>query len=99
MMVCLDLGYRVGRRGARKQPESFHEAVGAIEAAVFALVGLLLGFSFARGTSRLDARRPLIIREANAIGTAYLRLERLPGESQAEMRRLFREYMDARLRA
>lgn len=39
--------------------ESAHEGIGTIEAAVFALLGLLLGFSFAGGTSRLDARRPV----------------------------------------
>ena len=68
-----------------------------MEAAVFALLGLLLGFSFAGGTSRLDARRQLIVQEANAIGTAYLRLNLLPSTEQPEMRRLFREYVDARL--
>ena len=68
-----------------------------MEAAVFALLGLLLGFSFAGGTSRLDARRQLIVQEANAIGTAYLRLDLLPTDAQPEVRRLFREYFDVRL--
>lgn len=60
---------------------------------MFALLGLLLAFSFAGGTSRLDAKRQLVVEEANAIGTAYLRLDELPIN-----RRLFREYLDARLR-
>ena len=68
-----------------------------MEAAVFALLGLLLGFSFVGGSSRLNARRALIVQEANAIGTAYLRLDLLPSAEQPEMRRLFREYVDARL--
>ena len=37
------------------------------------------------------------MQEANAIGTAYLRLDLLPAADQPEMRRLFREYLDARL--
>jgi hypothetical protein len=60
-----------------------------MEAAVFALLGLLLGSSFAGGTSRLDARRELILQEANAIDTAYLRLDLLPSTEQPEMRRCF----------
>ena len=56
-----------------------------------------MGFSFAGGTSRLDTRRQLIIEEANAIGTAYLRLDTLAADDQPEMRRFFREYLDARL--
>ncbi len=97
MVACLELGYRVACSSARRTPDSAHEGIGAIEAAVFALLGLLLGFSFAGGTSRLDARRQLIVHEANAIGTAYLRLDELPATEQPELRHLFREYVDARL--
>jgi ABC-type glycerol-3-phosphate transport system permease component len=96
-MACLEIGYRIGRHSSEKYPESAHEGIGVIEAAVFALLGLLLGFSFAGGTSRLDTKRQLIVHEANAIGTAYLRLDELPVTEQPELRRLFREYLDARL--
>lgn len=96
-VACLDVGYRLGRRNS-ENPDLAHEGIGTIEAAVFALLGLLLGFSFAGGTSRLDSRRQLIIEEANAIGTAYLRLDTLAAADQPEMRRFFREYLDARLR-
>ena len=94
IVVCLEVGYRLGHR---RSEDMAHEGIGAIEAAVFALLGLLLAFSFAGGTSRLDTRRQLIIEEANAIGTAYLRLDMLAAADQPGMRRLFREYLDARL--
>jgi len=98
ILVCLEVGYRVGRRSNAKHPDTAHEGIGVIEAAVFALLGLLLGFSFAGGTSRLETKRQLIVEEANAIGTAYLRLDELPANDQPEIRRLFRDYLDARLR-
>jgi len=98
IIVCLDIGYRIGRRGLAKNHVSAHEGIGVIEAAVFALLGLLLAFSFAGGTSRLDTKRQLIVQEANAIGTAYLRLDELPADEQPPIRRLFRDYLDARLR-
>jgi len=97
MVICLEIGYRLGRRNS-ENPDLAHEGIGAIEAAVFALLGLLLGFSLAGGTSRLDSRRQLIIQEANAIGTAYLRLDTLAVGDQPAMRRFFRDYLDARLR-
>jgi len=97
MVVCLDIGFRVARWSASRYPGPTYEGVGAMEAAVFALLGLLLGFSFAGGTSRLDARRQLIVQEANVISTAYLRLDLLPSAEQPQMRRLFREYVAARL--
>ncbi len=97
MLACLEVGYRFGGYASEKT-ESSHQGTGTIEAAVFALLGLLLGFTFAHGISHLDQRRELIVREANAIGTAYLRLDLLPANQQPEMRRLFREYLDTRLR-
>ena len=99
MMICLDIGYRLGTPPDSAGSDLTHEGVGAIEAAVFALLGLLLGFSFAGATSRLDARRDLIVKEANAIGTAYLRLDLLPANEQPAMRKLFSDYLDARLSA
>ncbi len=96
MIGCLELGYRIGRRRAQTVT-SAHEGIGAIAAAIFALLGLLLGFAFAGAMSRLDARRQLIVRETNATGTAYLRVDVLPESDQPEMRRLFRAYLEARV--
>lgn len=98
MLACLEIGYRLGLR-ARAGDAAAHEGLGTLEAAFFALLGLLLGFAFAGATSRLDARRQLIVQEANAIGTAYLRLDLLPPARQAELRSLFRDYLEARLLA
>jgi hypothetical protein len=96
MVLCLEAGYRIGRYASRKI-ETAHEGTSTIQAAVFALLGLLLGFTFANGISHLDQRRVLIIQESNAIGTAYLRLDLLPATQQPEMRHLFRRYLDSRL--
>ena len=95
MLVFLEGGYRLGNR-AETDPTS-HEGIGALETAVYALLGLLLGFTFSGATSRFDAQRALSVKEANAIGTAYLRIDELPHDSQPEMRGLFREYLNARL--
>lgn len=98
ILFCLDAGFRFGKRTSQSHPTA-HEGIGAMEAAIFALVGLLLGFSFAGAMSRLDARRHLIIEEATAISTAYLRIDLMPAQSQPEMKQLLRGYVDARLSA
>ena len=98
MLGCLKLGYRLGNRDSASKERS-QNGVHAVEAAVFALLGLLLGFAFAGAMSRLDARRQLIVQETNAIATAYLRLDLLPGPHQPALRHLFRQYLNARLRA
>ena len=72
---------------------------GTIEGAVFALLGLLIAFTFSGAAARFDTRRALIVEETNAIGTAYLRLDLLPTGAQPPLRDLFRRYVDARLEA
>ncbi|PPD33641.1 MAG: DUF4239 domain-containing protein [Methylomonas sp.] len=68
-----------------------------LDSAIYALMGLLIAFTFSGAASRFDDRRILVINEANAIGTAYLRLDLLPAEAQLPLRDLFRRYVDARL--
>jgi hypothetical protein len=60
-------------------------------------MGLLIAFTFSGAAARFDARRHLIVEEANAIGTAYLRLELLPAAVQPQVREEFRRYVDARI--
>jgi hypothetical protein len=64
---------------------------------MFGLLGLLLAFSFSGALSRFDDRRQLVIEEANAIATAWLRIDLLPAHIQPAARDLFRRYLDSRL--
>jgi hypothetical protein len=61
----------------------------------FALLGLLIAFTFSNGISRFDDRRKLIVKKANSIGTAFLRIHLLSPEAQPEMRNLFSSYLDS----
>lgn len=56
--------------------------IGGIQGAVLGLLGLLLGFTFAMAVGRYDTRRGLVLKEANAIGTTYLRASLLPDTHQ-----------------
>lgn len=98
-MAFIEVGYSFGLRYAKRYPSRENWGGGAIEAAVLALFGLLLAFTFAAAQGRLEERRKLIAEEANAIGTAYLRLDLLPSHERELLKGKFREYLDARLRA
>src|SRR5262245_6333075 len=93
-IASLEAGFRWGRRDS-----AAHEGLGAIEASAFALLGLLLGFSFAGAMSRLDAKRSSIVEEANAIGTAYRRVDILPADAQPPIRQAFKRLIEARISA
>lgn len=92
----------VGRRLAVWHEHKYHTGQKAdthiTEGAIFALLGLLMAFTFSSAASKFDARRLLIIEEANAIGTAYLRLDLLPEPPRQILQHKFREYVDTRLK-
>jgi hypothetical protein len=97
MLTLQELGRRLGERDLRNQTEGKPRAAGATPAAVYGLLGLFLAFTFSAAGVRFEARRHLVVEEANAIGTAWLRIDLLPDSRQSRMRDLFRQYTDARL--
>jgi len=97
IIVALDVGRRVGLRRLAADPEGASAGTGAVEGAVFALLGLLIAFTFTGAAGRFDTRRQLVADEANDVGTAWLRLDMLPAEDQPALRGLFREYLAARV--
>jgi hypothetical protein len=99
MMLSVEVGRRVGRQRYATDKDSFADGLGAAEGAIFALLGLLIAFTFSGAASRFEERRHLITQEANDIGTAWLRIDLLPPADQPAMRDLFRRYTDLRIAA
>ena len=97
MLVLLETGRRLGLRRLAQDSEAAQAGFGVVAGAIFALMGLLIAFTFSGAASRFDTRRQLVVEEANAIGTAYLRLDLLPANAQAALRESFRQYVEARL--
>lgn len=97
ILLMLEVGRRVGVRRRAHDPDGATAGLGALDGAIFGLMGLLIAFTFSGAASRLDTRRQLIVQEANNIGTAYLRLDLLPASAQPQLREDFRRYVDSRL--
>jgi len=95
ILLFMELGVRWGRR--QRRPEVEVRGFGPLEAGVFSLLGLLLAFTFGDAMTRWEMRRQLMVQEANAIGTAYLRLDLLEAQDREALQELFRSYVDARL--
>jgi len=99
ILSMIETGRRIGRKRFQSEGEAAGKGFTAVEGAIFGLLGLVLAFSFSGALTRFDARRQLVIKEANDIGTAWLRIDLLPADAQAPMREQFRRYLDARLEA
>jgi ABC-type multidrug transport system fused ATPase/permease subunit len=75
-VVAAELGYaahkRFGRSGNRAADRDASDETQVLATALL-LLALLLGFTFSMALSRYDTRRDEIVKEANDIGTAWLR--------------------------
>src|SRR5688572_16069768 len=100
LSIIAEIGFRLARAGQRESStKRGTEQVSVVMGAILALLGLLLAFTFGMVEARFSARRALVLDEANAIGTTYLRATLLPEPQGANVRALLREYVDVRLTA
>jgi hypothetical protein len=95
-MIAGEIGWRVGRVEHPKS-DALRALVGNISTAILGFFGLLLGFTLSMAISRFDARRTVIVEEANAIGTLWLRAGLLAAPLDTELRGTLRDYTEARL--
>jgi hypothetical protein len=86
------------RAGKDREPDESVDQEGYLLGSAFALLGLLLAFSFGMVLNRYEARRELVTKEANAIGTAYLRAQLLDEPHRTRLSRLLVDYADNRIR-
>jgi hypothetical protein len=99
IIVAVELGYRLGRWRHRRAEHETEGAVGGMVAAELGLLAFMLAITFSLAASRFDDRRKILLDEANAIGTCYLRAAMLPPDHRDAVRRSLREYVDVRLSA
>jgi hypothetical protein len=97
IVLMLEVGRRIRLVQQARHGDEMARGLGAVEGAVFGLMGLLLAFTFSGAAARFDLRRHQIIDEANNIGTAWLRLDLLAPEARTVIQDKFRQYVDARI--
>lgn len=95
-LACAEIGWRLGKLYGPRD-KAFDEQLKLISGATFALVAFLVGFAFSGAASRFVDRLDLVVKEANAIGTAYLRADLLPQPAQGDLKEALRQYAASRL--
>lgn len=96
--ISLEGGFRWGRYRRLNAGDDREQSVGTIVASILGLLALVMGFTFNLAATRFDLRRQMMLKEANAIGTAFLRTSFLPEPQQSALRDQFRTYVAERLR-
>jgi hypothetical protein len=96
LVAAGEIGYRRGLF-RRESKAAVRSLMSGTSAAMLGLLGLLLGFTLSMAVSRWDERREVIVDEANAVGTLWLRAGLLEAPLCNELRDALREYTDARI--
>ncbi|WP_282295306.1 hypothetical protein [Stenotrophomonas sp. PS02289] len=106
LLVAREVGAAVSRWQHRKRTRHGHVEPPAEDdkdrdafamTSVLGLLALLIGFTFSLSLGRYDERRQLVVHEANALGTTWLRTDLLEAGDRARMQEVLRRYVDARV--
>jgi len=95
-LAFYEAGFRLGRWWQVRTPGE-QEATGVLVGSILALMAFLLAVTMGMASDRFDARRGLVLQDANAIITAYLRAGYLPTPADEEIRTRLREYAPLRI--
>jgi hypothetical protein len=90
-----ELGNLIGYR--LRKPHIEGGDIGTLTGAALGLLALLLAFSFSIALSRYDARRDMVLEEANAIGSTANFVLMLPDTSKRPILSLLRDYTAIRV--
>ena len=97
LLAALEIGSRLGRKSRSQIDDAAKSQVNSLQGAIIGLLALLLAFTLSMAISRYDTRRQLVLDEADAIGTTYLRTKLLPPPYAANAANLLRQYVANRL--
>jgi len=97
VMLSAEGGFHFARWLFRHREPGENTLFDVVEGGVLGLVGLILAFSFSLAITRFEDRQHLVVTEANAIDTTFLRASFLPGADGAALKRDLREYLQTRL--
>lgn len=97
ILSAYEISFRLGRRNQIANKQEIKTQTNSVQAGIFGLLALLLGFSFNMAIQRFDNRNQAVIMESNAIGTALLRTQLLPSPYDTVTYNLLQEFVDLRL--
>jgi hypothetical protein len=98
-LLAIEAGRRLADYRRQRSAEEKETPVGGMVGGTLGLLAFILAFTFSLAASRFEARRQILLQEANAIGTCYLRAGMLSEPMRSDAQNLLREYVDARIEA
>ena len=91
VVAAHEIGFWLGSL-ARSTDDAFDRQVALVRTSTGALVAFLVGFAFSGAASRFVDRTDIVVKEANALGTAYLRADIIAEPQRGELKAALKEY-------
>jgi hypothetical protein len=95
--ACFEVGFRLGVWWQAREPGEQEGPTDMLVGSLLGLMAFVLAITLGIATDRFDARRNLVVEEANAIATAYQRADYLPSAEAAQLKSLLRAYVPLRI--
>jgi hypothetical protein len=96
VLLSLETGFFLGRRGQRADKVAVS---GAMAGTTLGLLAFMLAFTFNSAEARHQTRKAMVVDEANAIQTTWLRAGFMAEPARGKMRDLLRDYVNVRVKA
>lgn len=96
--IANEIGFRFGWQDRARESDGSRAVSNGLKASILGLAALLLGFSFSTTSTKHYQRQRLVLDEANAIGTCYLRTDLLEAPHRLEMQQGLKRFTEQRLR-
>ncbi len=95
-IIAAEGGFRIGKYNISHREQTRKSQMNTIMGASLGLLAFFLAMTFNMAGSRFDVRKKLVVDEANAIETTYLRAKLLPEPFRTEFQDLLRKYVNVR---
>ena len=98
ILISGDFGFVLGRRTRTRYSDSASIRTGSVVTASLALLGFMSALTFSSVVENMEERKQLVLEEANAIGTAYLRADLLDSQDREQIKKQLYEYVALRIK-
>ena len=100
LLLMAEIGFRIGLRIQRRESEAAGPPItNTVVGGMLALLAFLMAFAIGIVVEQHNSRKAMVVTEANAVGTAYLRAGFLAEPDLTTSRDLLQEYVEIRLAA
>lgn len=99
ILLFYEAGFQIARRYYIKKNIEEPSTLGQISGGLIGMWAFVLAFTFSIVANQYKSRKDLVMDEANAVGTLYLRTDLIPSENAQPLKKDLIEYVKIRLEA